>query len=106
MPRGKQGSSKHGRAAPAPEPQGPSTSAAPTKDYRNPDKLRTRTSGSDAAREAALHRATMSVFNPYSNGSPDAVPEGLVVTELVPEQPGFIVTVDNLLSADECGGQQ
>ena len=73
------------------------------KDVRNPDALRTRTSGSDAVREAKVQAATKAVFKGSTATYGAAPPPLLQCTDLVPDQPGFIVVVRELLGCVECG---
>ena len=80
------------------------TGAAVKKDIRNPDALRTRTSGSDAAREAKVQASTRQVFKAYAHAQHPHEPGAPLLTrdELVPDQPGFIVAVADFLSSVEC----
>ena len=78
------------------------TVAAVKKDIRNPDALRTRTSGSDAAREAKVQASTRQVFKAYAHAHPHEPAPLLARDELVPDQPGFIVAVADFLSSVEC----
>lgn len=83
----------------ASEPQ-TATAAAIKKDVRNPDALRTRTSGSDAVREAKVQTHTKAVFKSWTHsGKPS---RRLVCTELAPDQPGFIVVIQDFLDSVEC----
>lgn len=69
------------------------------KDVRNPDRIRTNLA--DTKRESEFRARSLSVFNPHVESAVSGR-RGLRATELVEEQPGFIVAVENLFSADEC----
>ena len=69
------------------------------KDVRNPDRIRTSTA--DAAREQLLRRESLAIFNPHAPGAV-AGQQNLRADDLVPEQPGFIVVVPDVFTAEEC----
>jgi hypothetical protein len=69
------------------------------KDVRNPDRIRT--SLADDKRAQQLRKESLSVFNPHVDGAV-AGRRDLSAVDLVEEQPGFIVVIEELFSPDEC----
>ena len=69
------------------------------KDVRNPDRIRTNLA--DSKRESEFRKQSLSVFNPHVEGAV-AGRRDLRASDLVEEQPGFIVAVENLFLPEEC----
>ena len=69
------------------------------KDVRNPDRIRTNLA--DSKRESEFRKLSLSVFNPHVEGAVVGRRD-LRASDLVEEQPGFIVAVENLFLPEEC----